>query len=539
MEHEKLPFVDAVRMLGQKAGIPLEIDQGEESQYHEKEALYSVTRFAAKYFFYILMHTKAGQTGLQYFTRRGLTRQTIKRFGLGFSAELWDGLLRAATKQSLNTAHLQNAGLIIPRKNSDGFYDRFRNRIIFPIFDASNRVVAFGGRRMVEENSPKYINSPETLIYQKRETLYGLAQARQNIQNENQALLVEGYMDVISLFQSGIQNAVATSGTALTEEHAKLISRYTRNVVLLFDGDSAGSRAALKGLDVLLAHDLDVRVTRLPAGDDPDSFVKTKGADALQELLRAASPLVEFKVQMLSETEDLGTPTGKSRAIHSILESAVKIKDEIKQNITIREVAERFLLDERVVFRELEQMKKTPRWSPASESGIQAAPPIRKMQEFHPPKTRADRSEIALTKLLIRNTDVHPFVFLNLVDLQKIHHSVLRELIEIIYVMFQKNHLLDRARLMSYFDNPKISSFIAQALNEPSTLDGDLQLAEECLTTIELRDIDLTLEDLQLKIRAMEKQKVDTTIIKRQWQELVFLKKEVQNKKFLKYPKKT
>lgn len=537
MEQEKLSFIESVRLLGQKAGIPLEIDPAQASKFREKETLYNVTRFAAKYFFHNLAQTKAGQAGLKYFTRRGLTPQTIKRFGLGFAMNTWDGLLQAAAKKSLKTEHLHSAGLIISRKNQQGFYDRFRNRIIFPIFDASNRVVAFGGRRMADDNTPKYINSPETLIYQKRETLYGLTQARQQIQTENRALLVEGYMDVISLFQAGIQNAVATAGTALTDEHAKLISRYTQNVVLLFDGDSAGSGAALKGLDVLLAHDLDIHVTRLPAGDDPDSFVKNEGADALRELIRSASPLVEFKVKMLAETEDLGTPAGKSRAIHSILESAIKIKDEIKQNITIREVAERFLLDERVVFRELEQMKKAPRRYP-----VAAKPPTqsvsRNKADFHPPKTRADRSEIALTKLLIRNPEVYRFVFANL-DPNKIRHAVLREIIEIIYLMYQENRSLDRAKLMSYFENPKIAAFIAQSLNEPSTLDGDMQLAAECLTSIELRDIELTLEELQLKIRQLEKQKVDTTVIKRQWQELILLKKDVQNKKFLKYPKKT
>lgn len=534
MDHEKLSFIETIRLLAQKKGIPLEIDPAEANQFQEKEALYSVSRFAARFFYTTLANPQQGLVGLKYFASRGLTAQTIKKFGLGFSPNDWVALFRAATKQSYTPEMLLKAGLIIPRKDNSGFYDRFRNRIIFPIFDASNRVVAFGGRRMVEENSPKYINSPETPIYQKRETLYGLAQTRQAIQTEKQALLVEGYLDLISLFQHGIQNAVASSGTALTDEHAKLISRYTQNIVLLFDGDSAGSRAALKGLDILLAHDLDVHVTRLPAGDDPDSFVRTKGADALRELIRTASPLVEFKVQMVAETEDLQSPTGKTRAIHSILESVIQIKDEIKQAMTIREVATRFLLDERLVLRELEQMQKSPR-RPRLET---PATPSPRIPENKAPKNRANRHEIALTKLLIRNPGMNSFVFLNL-DLNKIRHPVLREIIEIIYVMYQENRTLDRVRLMSYFQNPEISAFIARTLNEPAELPGDLQEASDILTKIEARVIEETRQELSLKIRAFEKQKLDTTDLERQVDELKRLEIDVLDKKFLKYPKKT
>lgn len=537
MEHDKIGFVDAVRQLARQAGIPLEYDSAETtSKYKEKEALLETVRFAARFFYYHLTKTKPGQTGMKYLLDRQLSPQVMKTFGLGYAPNLWDGLLKAAQKQSINPEQLEKCGLIISRKNGPGFYDRFRNRVIFPVFDATGRVVAFGARRLAEDNTPKYINSPETLIYQKREVLYGLSQTRQVIQAENKVLMVEGYMDLISLYQAGIQNVVATSGTALTAEHAKLISRYTKNVVLLYDGDSAGSKAALRGLDVLLVNDLDVLVAQLTQGEDPDTFVKSKGTDAMQDLIKTARPLVEFKLNILAQTEDLSSPAGQTKAIHSILDSAIRIKDEIKQSITIREVAERFNLDERILLRELEQLKKKGQQTRSRNypTADTEQKPVKKVTRR---KTKADRAEIALTKLLIRTSALNSFIFHNL-DIRKIKHPVLRELVEIIYLFHIENKTLDRTKLISYFEDPKIAAFITQAMNEDTESQNDEQLAGDCIVSIEKRDVvELRMQQEQ-KLREMEKNNQDATIIIAKIQKLNKLIQEIEKKKFITDPKK-
>lgn len=519
MEHEKLSFVEAVRSLARKAGIPLEYEKGEADQYKEKEAMYYAARFAANFYYRNLTSLNQGKNALNYFYQRGILKETIKTFGLGYSLNLWDGLIRAAASKSIETKYLLKTGLLIKREKG-GYYDRFRGRIMFPILDRSGRPIAFGARRIIEDNSPKYINSPEVAhFYEKRSILYGLSQARQSIQADDRALMVEGYMDLISLYQTGIQNVVATSGTSLTTEHARLLSRYTKNVVLLYDGDSAGSRAALRGLDVLLENDMDVRVAQLPAGDDPDSYVRKQGKAAMLELLSQASPLVEFKVMVMNQKKALATPEGKSRAIHSVLESVLKIKDEIKQNVTIRELAERFFMDERLLFRQLDQLKQRqsqPRQSaPAnietSKSGSKPAKPKT--------RTKADLAEELLTKLLIQNSDFESYIFKNL-DLRKIREPVFREIIEIIVLFYQKKKILDRAKLTTHFQNPEISSFIAKALHEPVEIIDGKKMAYDCIIQIEKREISEAMKTIQLKIRDCEKKGQDCSTLRKQWQTL-------------------
>ncbi|MCI0512020.1 DNA primase [candidate division KSB1 bacterium] len=510
MEHEKLNFLEAVRFLAQKAGIPLEQDARASAQYQEKEALYFVMRLVARFFYSILTVTPAGQVGLNYLVGRKLTPASIKTFGLGFALNQWDGLIQLAGKKNIELAQLEKCGLIIPRKDASGFYDRFRERVMFPIFDASGRVVAFGGRRLKEDNTPKYINSPETLIYQKRETLYGLAQSRQHIQAENAAIMVEGYLDLISLFQGGIQNVVATSGTSLTPEHAKLIARYTKNVALLYDGDSAGSRAALRGLDILLAHDLEVKVARLPQGHDPDTFIKSQGVEPLRSLVRGASPLVEFKVKMLAESEDITTAAGKAKVIHSVLDSVMQIKDQIKQQVTLREMAERFFLDERVLLEELDQLKKrgapaikSGSGSPRVESGAKAPTAQRK-------RTLTDIAESNLTKALLRSPEVANLVFANL-ELQKVRHPILREIIEILYLLHRDQKVVDQNKLLSYFNDPRVTAFIASAMSATAEFKEDRKLAWDCMVEIELREKTERFEQLQQRIRELASQNADTT----------------------------
>ncbi len=248
---EHVSFVEAVRMLAERAGIPL--PDGEEEADDPRPALYHALRFAARFYFEQLTQSEAGQVARAYLKQRGIHPEAVRRFGLGYAPNAWDALLKAATEAGIRSEVLEQAGLVLPRKERGGYYDRFRHRLMFPIFSHTGRVVGFGGRLLEPDpEQPKYINTPETPVYHKGRILYGLYQARQALRTQEEAILVEGYTDVIALHQAGIEHVVATSGTALTPDQARLLARYVRRVVLLFDADAAGQQAALRSIELFL-----------------------------------------------------------------------------------------------------------------------------------------------------------------------------------------------------------------------------------------------------------------------------------------------
>jgi len=340
----------------EKAGISLPKTQVDDRLEKEKEAIYFVNRWAAN-FFYKNLFSPAGKDCLHYVQSRGINREMIKTFGLGYSLNDWDGLIKQAQKDSVALDVLFKSGLIIKRSGG-GFYDRFRGRFMIPIVDLYKKVLGFGGRKMVDDDSPKYINSPETPIYQKGQILFGLYQSRETIKQQDQAIFVEGYTDLISLFQAGIKNVVATSGTALTASQAKLIRRFTENVILLYDADTSGSLAAIRGADIFLDEGLEVKIVTLPTGHDPDSYVRERGVDYFKQTLSRAKSIIHFKIDTLSKKLDISSTQGKTQLVNSLLESITRIKDNIKQNLALKEVAEHFRLDERALMEQLHHIKK-------------------------------------------------------------------------------------------------------------------------------------------------------------------------------------
>ncbi len=364
MEHEKVSFVEAVRYLADRAGIQLAPSQRTPeaiSEETETETLYAVSRFAGLFFYKNLTASSEGRVTLDYFHTRGWMDETVKRFGLGHSLNEWDGLLRHAQESNIGAEDLERCGLVI--KRDDGScYDRFRGRAMFPIFSASGRVVGFGARRMMDdENTPKYINSPETKIYNKSRVLYGLFQAKDALRQEDNAILVEGYADLISVFQAGVQNVVASSGTALTEEQILLLARYTKNVTVVYDADSAGSKATIRGVDLILGQGLNVKVVELPQGEDPDSYVKKYGSEKFRRLVDKAISFVEFTARAFQREGKLDTPEGQTGAVRSIIETIAKIQDPLKRQFYVKDIAERYKLYESVLYRELEKQLRVNR----------------------------------------------------------------------------------------------------------------------------------------------------------------------------------
>ncbi|MBI4810089.1 MAG: DNA primase, partial [Ignavibacteriales bacterium] len=357
MEYEKVSFVEAVRSLAEKAGIAIPTYSSEDdARASEQEELYNVCKEVGLFYYRSLTETTEGKLSLEYFHHRGFTDETIRIFGLGYSPNSWEALIDYARERKFSLELLEKAGLV--RKRDDGTYhDYFRGRAMFPILSTTGRVLGFGARKLFEDDPlGKYINSPETLIYNKSRILYGLYQAKEEIRDKDFAILVEGYADLISVFQAGIKNVVASSGTALTQEQIQLISRYTKNITIMYDADSAGSKAALRGVDLILENDLDVRVAPLPEGDDPDSFVQKNGANAFRKLLDEAVSFIDFIARSYEKEGKLKSPEGQAQTVRAIVQTIAKMKDELKRNFYIKQVAEKYRLYESTLFRELEKI---------------------------------------------------------------------------------------------------------------------------------------------------------------------------------------
>lgn len=346
-------FPEAVRHLAAQLGIEIPEDHADREQYTENERLAAAIREAAL-FYYRTLRSDSGLPAQAYFKGRGFTDETILRFGLGYAPDEWEALLKRLTEQGFTNQELEKAGLILRREGRAGWYDRFRGRTMFPIFGATGRVIGFGARRMNEDpNQPKYINTPETPIYQKSRVLYGLFQAKDSIRKRELALFVEGYADVISLHQAGVDIAIATCGTAMTPDHAELIRRYTNRVVLIFDSDRAGEAATERGIDVLLRHGLDVSVMRLPNGEDPDTFIQKFGPKEFEQRVTASVSFLEFRARSMKIAGDFDAPERKADAIRSIVGAIALIPDTLKRELYVQKLAADYHLPETLLTQEL------------------------------------------------------------------------------------------------------------------------------------------------------------------------------------------
>lgn len=360
MEHEHFTYPEAIRYLAKKYNIELEeTEQSEEDKEaaNEKESMYLVSEFAQKYFHTTLMNTDEGRAiGYSYFKERGFTGETIKKFGLGYSPEEWDAFTKEALGKAYKLEYLDKTGLTIIRE--DGRHiDRFRGRVMFPIQSLSGRVLGFGGRILTnDKKAAKYLNSPESDIYHKSKVLYGIYHAKQAIAKQDTCYLVEGYTDVIQLHQAGIENVVASSGTALTPDQIRLISRYTKNITVLFDGDAAGLRAAIRGIDLILEEGMNVKVCTFPEGEDPDSFAKKTPYDELVAYLEDnAKDFIQFKAGLLVD-EAQNDPVKKAGLIRDMVTSISKIPDRIQREIYIQESARIMDISEQVLASTLAQL---------------------------------------------------------------------------------------------------------------------------------------------------------------------------------------
>lgn len=483
---ERLSFPETVKLLAERYGIPLpktESTPEADQTARERQALLEIHDKAADIFRSQLTGSSEGKQALSYLKERGLSDQTIEKFGLGYAPGFSDNLIRRLNGH-FSSELLIKSGLI-QTGESGRPYDRFRRRVMFPIRNESGKIVAFGGR-IFGEGQPKYLNSPETPIYSKSRTLYALDVARDSVRRKSFAILVEGYMDCIALHQAGIDNVIASCGTSLTELQAKLLARFSDRIVVNFDPDTAGSAATLRSLDIFLEQNFKIRVLALPGGDDPDAFIKRQGVAAYSALLEKAPAYFDYLLRKSRQDSDLRSVEGKIQAVNRVLPYLAKISNRMERVEQTKRVAEFFGFEESII---REELKKTA-------NPKQDKPEIKRSQI----RSKLTPSEKHLLKAILDNPATAREVIAQLTASEDYlgldSESIFREAIAI----FRTEGRIDPNRLLERLDNDRDKDFVNQALFS----ELDMDQAIRCLEGLRRQKTKLEIDQLQKEIRQAE-----------------------------------
>jgi len=466
MDYEKISFVEAVQELARQLGIDIEYESvpGDERQ-SEQELLYDINTEAAKYFYNNLQSSDEGETARKYLKERKIKPQTITSFGLGYSLRGWENFLNFAREKKLNLDKVVELGLL--GKNNEGrFYDKFAGRLIFPIFSPNGRVVAFAGRVLDDKDkTAKYLNSPESLIYIKGRILYGLSFAKDEIRKLDKAILVEGYMDLISLHQNGIKNVVAVSGTALTEEQVQLLSRYTKNVVLLFDADTAGIKASMRSIELLLKKDVEVKIAALPGGEDPDSFINSYGKEKFEDTVSYAQNFLEYQSEYYEKQGMFSDPAKMAEAIRDLVKSAALINDELKRNLLIKSIAKKFNLREILIEKELDKILKKEKSSPGTSKPVNEENTAKKIIEAILNNKISDsefNTEKEIIKLLFEGDKEVVGLIINHVDQYDFNIPINRKLFSLVTESYNDEEPIVAGALLDKIRDEKSEAYLRE-----------------------------------------------------------------------------
>jgi len=487
MELEKFTYPEALKWLANKYSIEVEetveSHENKEEENH-RESLMIVSAYAAKFFHESLLESDEGQNiGLSYFKERGFSNDTIKKFELGYSPDQWEAFSGQAIKDGYQEEFLVESGLSVKRDNGT-LYDRYRGRVMFPIHGFTGRVIAFGGRTLkTDKNVPKYVNSPESEIYHKSNVLYGLYFAKKAIRDEDNCYLVEGYADVLSVHQAGIENVVASSGTSLTVEQIRLISRFTKNITILYDGDAAGIKASLRGLDMILEEGLNVKVVLFPDGHDPDSYVRGVGTNAFKTYINQnRKDFILYKTDIL--LKEAGTdPIKRAEVIREVVESIAKIPDSIKASVFIKDCSHLLQIDERALLSELNKMRLAKSRKDGQQAAKQAETfehlPVEEIPLEKPVKEDYTQEKEIIRLLLlyggkmidwdgIANTYIGPFIIAELNDVD-FEHEPSKKFVEL-YSKEVENGALPDEQLFIHYPDKEIVDLTVTLLATKYTL---------------------------------------------------------------------
>ena len=514
MKFEHLTFPEAVASLAKRSGVPLPKSRSRapaSAAEAVRERLYGMNELAAEFFHKSLLAPDQGEKARAYLEKRGIDERSIERFRLGYAPAGWDNLLRHGVEHGFQPQMLAEVGLVKARDNGHGFYDRFRDRLMFPIHNAMGRIVALGGRLLEDvPEAPKYLNSPETAIYKKGALLYGIHLAKQAIRAEGRALIVEGYLDLISLCQAGIENVVATLGTALTPSHVQLLKAYAKEAVLVFDGDRAGRSAALRGREYFLqghvryflpgAHvssrkgalegDLHAKVVLLPQGHDPDTFVRHEGRDALLAMVREAQPFMEFLLDAEAAGHDLTSVQGKLAYVRALLPLIVDMANQVERTEYLSALVKRTGIAPSALADELHKFKRGGRVQ------AQAA-----TASYYFPSLGPDR---LLVQLLLTHRSWVPYVRAR-VTCDSVQEPNLRAILEALFLLAPDAGEVEVATLLERLPNEQQRDLVARLVLEPAGDEGVQQQIDDCLGALQRRGIEAQLKGLKEEMHAAER----------------------------------
>ncbi len=505
-EYKHLSFLEAVEEVAKFGGIDLKkFGSFDTAKLNENDEFYEVNAFAANYFAETLAENHLAKSAREYLKQRGIKLSTQKAFSLGYSPTQWDALYKNMVRNKLSIVKAVKLGLIDKSRNNE-YYDKFRGRLMFPIHTPNGRIAAFGGRTLdPEQKTAKYINSPESPIYSKRKTLYGLYFAKDEISKSDKAILVEGYMDVISLYQNGIKNVVAASGTSLTEDQVRLLSRYTNNIVVIFDADEAGKKAAKRSIEILLKFHFDVRLLSLPSGEDPDSYIRAHSADDFRALIKAAPDFLSYQVKEMQNAGMLDDPVQKTRAIRELMKSLILIDDQLMRASYIQTISKNFNISQRLIEREVTQYyearagEKSPPKRNRTNSTVNE-------NEGNTKKTES-KFEIDIIRLLLSgNENIIGDIFDHIMP-GDIRNTKLKEIAEIAYQAYMDD-LYTPAAILERM-NDELKEFAAEltfdkdaisrkwgTIESAQTEKGSLKFVKDIILKFQLQNIDYQIQQI-------------------------------------------
>jgi len=567
---EMVSFPEAARILAERAGI--EIPQSDEARERasETDAIYEALRTAARFYYFCLTREDSGAKALAYLKDRGFSADTIKQFGLGYAPDQWDALLNHAEEKHLTAEQLEKAGLVLPRKSGDGHYDRFRGRVMFPIFSHIGKVVGFGGRILNgDTDQPKYINSPETDVYHKSRVLYGLYQAKQAIRDAEEAIMVEGYTDVIALHQAGVRNVVASSGTSLTDGQVKVLDRYAQRILLLYDADSAGIAAMQRAIHTVLDQGLAAYAVALPGDEDPDSYVQEHGSADFREMLKnERQDFVAFMVAAAHADGQMDTPEGEAQTMRDVLATIARMPDPLLQETYLRRASdvlgvpegrlERVLREERADREEAEQRKSRRAPVPAAPPPYDAPPPddadrgAPDPDESAPTPTRKPRpqEEVLLALMLYHKTRLVEFIMGHMAT-DEFTEGPARTLVEEMLRMYEEDGKVrtdpftrgDHGEAVQRLASEVLIDRYAPSVNwkelrditVPPKNEDPFRVAGDAMARLKLLRVQAVMNDLSRQLRRHAEMEEDDEVraLQEKVSQLTQIKRQIQNKEFI------
>ncbi len=499
MKHENMDFMDALRLLAEKANVRLPEFKASAGGRNRSftTALYRINEFAAGYYNALLLRSPKANNARKYLARRELNADSVEKFKLGFASDEWEGFLKFARSKGISTATLEKAGLIIPGREK-GFYDRFRNRVIFPIFDLRSKVAAFGGR-VIDDSMPKYMNSPETDIYVKGRHLYGLNFAVNEIKAKDYVIIVEGYLDLIIPHQKGIKNIAATLGTALTTEQIRLIRRFTSNVVMLYDPDEAGEAASLRGLDLLISEGLFVKIASLPKGDDPDNFVRKHGKEKFLKLVEGADNLFDYKLKLLLRKFNPVESEGKTKISLEMLPTIKRVENSVLRADYIARLSKALFVTEDALKDELSKAKID--YSHAPQAGN-----IKRDFRIQP-------AEKIIAGLAIEHQEIADRVKSEL-RVDDFSSPEIRSIMAVVYRLLDDNKTPDAAKIIHAINDENLSNVVCEALSETENFKDIKKVLKDCLLRVRQSNALRKRQRLTGLIKEAEEQGDDARLMK-------------------------